>query len=216
MDREAWWSFNLPQAAGMVLVALAALGMAASARAQLRQAAPLSSQGFAGENFAAAAQLPSDVYQATLRASALSAAAAGRGAPFELAQAQSVTTAARDAQASGGEDPADFHDAEVAFPKFCQEWAEKLRRREVNNLEHIKWREQNGYETGTYVGYGPIQACTCKRSSKGFPVGKVSYQEEVFYLVGHSIDEAKHSKPKVVGTTSTLELFNWNHHHWQY
>jgi hypothetical protein len=110
----------------------------------------------------------------------------------------------------------DFRDAEAAFPRFCEEWAAKLRRRQVDNVAHIQWHERNGYETGTYVGYTRIESCVCKHSSKGMPVGRISYHEEIYYLVGRTIEEAKHAKPQLVGTTSIIELFNWNHHHWQY
>jgi hypothetical protein len=135
---------------------------------------------------------------------------------LKLAQAKDVAPAARAETKAPAKEDSDFRDAETAFPAFCQEWAAKLHRREADNLAHVHWREQNGYETGTYVAYSRIETCACKHSSKGMPVGKLFYHEEVFYLVGHSIEEAQHAKPKLVGTTGTLELFNWNHHHWQY
>jgi hypothetical protein len=210
MRREAGRLFSLAGAACLMLVSLPVPGAAAEVSVLARpRAARIEAPA------GSAAGQP-----AALRSGAPSINGPALADALRLAQARPATPTARaDESSSAAKDAhfdSEYHDAEAAFPQFCREWAAKLRKREADNLEHIHWREQNGYEVGTYVGYSPIETCSCKRSAKGLPVGKLSYHEEIYYLVGHSIEEAKHAKPKVIGTTSTLELFNWNHHHWQY
>jgi hypothetical protein len=106
--------------------------------------------------------------------------------------------------------------AAAAFPHFCQDWARMLRDRETNNLSSLNWQEKSGYETANYVGYSPIKTCECKESAEGIPLGKVTYDEENYYVVGKTIDEAKHNPPKVVGITHTLEIFSWDQNKWFY
>lgn len=106
--------------------------------------------------------------------------------------------------------------AAAAFPNFCHEWARMLRDRESNNLSSLNWKENGGYETASYVGYGPLKTCECKESAEGIPLGKVTYDEEDYYIVGKTVDEAKHSQPKVVRTVPTLEIFSWDQNKWFY
>lgn len=106
--------------------------------------------------------------------------------------------------------------AAAAFPHFCQDWARMLRDRETNNLSSLNWQEKSGYETASYVGYSPIKTCECKESAEGIPLGKVTYDEESYYVVGKTIDEAKHNAPKIVGITHTLEIFSWDKNKWFY
>jgi hypothetical protein len=111
------------------------------------------------------------------------------------------------------------HEFEAAFkhlPSFCQDWDSKLHERELNNLAHLTWQEKNGYKTATYVGYGKVNGCQCKESAEGVPIGKVTYDEYQYYLVGKTLDEAKTAKPKVTGTTRTLEIFSWDKEQWFY
>jgi len=91
-----------------------------------------------------------------------------------------------------------------------------LRDRESNNLSSLNWKENGGYETASYVGYGPLKTCECKESAEGIPLGKVTYDEEDYYIVGKTVDEAKHSQPKVVRTVPTLEIFSWDQNKWFY
>lgn len=109
-----------------------------------------------------------------------------------------------------------YERASSELPAFCRDWERKLRDREVNNLSNIAWKERSGYETATYVGYGPIEQCKCHESRQGIPIGDVSYEEIEYYLVGKTIDEAKHAKPKPVGQTKTLEIFSWERNKWFY
>jgi hypothetical protein len=109
-----------------------------------------------------------------------------------------------------------YERASSEFPAFCRDWERKLRDREVNNLANIAWRERDGYETATYVGYSPIEQCQCHESRQGIPIGDVTYEEIQYYLVGKTIDEAKHAKPKSIGQTKTLEIFSWERNKWFY
>lgn len=105
--------------------------------------------------------------------------------------------------------------AVAALPGFCHDWEQLLHNRELESLAHLDWKSRDGYETATYTGYSKVQACEAKESAQGIPIGKVVYDEKSYYLVGKTIDEAK-SKPKVLGTTSTLEIFSWEKDRWFY
>jgi hypothetical protein len=110
----------------------------------------------------------------------------------------------------------EYKTASAEFPSFCKDWEHKLHEREVNNLDHLNWQEKDGYETATYTGYGPVQKCECHQSTDGFSIGKVTYDEFQYYLVGKTPDEAKHAKPKVTDSTATTELFRWDKNKWFY
>lgn len=108
-----------------------------------------------------------------------------------------------------------WEQARAALPGFCQDWDRMLHDREVNNLSHLEWHQQQGYQTATYTGYGKVQACKQKESDEGVPIGKVTYQEMNYYLAGKSIDEAR-SHPQLVGKTNTLEIFSFEKDRWFY
>ncbi len=110
----------------------------------------------------------------------------------------------------------EFKTASAEFPSFCKDWERKLHDREVNNLGHITWTEKDGWETATYTGYGPVQKCECHQSTDGYSIGKVTYEEFQYYLIGKTPDEAKAAKPKVTDTTATTELFRWDKSKWFY
>jgi hypothetical protein len=105
--------------------------------------------------------------------------------------------------------------ATASLPSFCQDWDRLLHDREVNNLSHLDWHQQQGFQTATYTGYGKVQGCQAKESEEGVPIGKVSYQEMSYYLAGKSVDDAK-SHPKLLGTTNTLEIFSFEKDRWFY
>jgi len=105
--------------------------------------------------------------------------------------------------------------ATASLPGFCQDWNRMLHDREVNNLAHLEWHQQQGFQTATYTGYGQVQGCQAKESDEGVPIGKVSYQEMSYYLAGKSVDDAK-SHPKLLGTTNTLEIFSFEKDRWFY
>jgi hypothetical protein len=108
-----------------------------------------------------------------------------------------------------------WEDASAALPAFCNDWSRMLHDREVNNLAHLDWHQQQGYETATYTGYGQIEGCEAKESDEGIPIGKVRYEEMNYSLSGKSIDDAK-SHRTLVGTTSTLEIFSYEKDRWFY
>lgn len=109
-----------------------------------------------------------------------------------------------------------FERASADFPVFCQDWERKLHDREVDNLAHINWQKRGDYHTATYVAYSRIESCETKESDKGVPIGKLSYEEYNYYLVGKTIDEAKHAAPKLVSRTNTLKIFSWEKNRWFY
>jgi len=110
----------------------------------------------------------------------------------------------------------EFKKAAAVFPNFCKDWERKLHDREVNNQSHIAWRMKDGWETGIYTGYSPVQQCECHQSTDGYSIGKVKYDEFKYYLVGKTPDEAKHAKPKITDDTATTELFRWDKDAWFY
>jgi hypothetical protein len=107
-----------------------------------------------------------------------------------------------------------FDRASESFPAFCKDWERKLHDRELNNLENIDWKDQNGWKTATYLSYSPIKTCNCKRSTGGVPIGELTYQETELYLAGRTVEEARHTDPKPVGITNTTEIFRWDRTKW--
>jgi hypothetical protein len=109
-----------------------------------------------------------------------------------------------------------YEHAAASFDAFCSDWERLLHDREVNNLEHLNWHQQGGYETATYTGYGKIEGCECKASKEGLPIGKIRYEEISYYLIGKTIEDAKHAVPKMTGKIETLEIFSWEKNKWFY
>jgi hypothetical protein len=109
-----------------------------------------------------------------------------------------------------------FRTATKTFPAFCHDWQDKLIERERYNIERIIWHIDHGMETGTYLGYSPINSCTTKLSSGGIPIGKLTYQEINYTVSGKTLDDAKHAKPQQTSVMNTLEIFRWDQTHWLY
>ena len=109
-----------------------------------------------------------------------------------------------------------YEQAAALFPSFCHDWERKLHDRELNNLRNIHWQVRDGYETASYVGYGKVKRCETKESAQGVPIGKLTYEEFNFNLIGKTLDEALHTKPKLLGITTTLEIFSWEKNGWFY
>ncbi|HLW70355.1 MAG TPA: hypothetical protein VKS22_07015 [Candidatus Binataceae bacterium] len=105
--------------------------------------------------------------------------------------------------------------AVASLPSFCEDWNRMLHDREVENLLHLQWHQAAGYQTATYTGYGTVQGCQAKESAEGVPIGKVTYQELSYYLVGKSVDDAK-AHPRLLGKTQTLEIFSYEKDRWFY
>jgi len=110
----------------------------------------------------------------------------------------------------------EFRKAAALFPDFCRRWAQDLHDREANNLSKLKFSLKDGFETATYTAYGKIAACESHQSKDGYSIGKITYDEFVYYLVGKSEDEARHAPPRAVSDTHTTEIFRWENGQWFY
>ena len=109
-----------------------------------------------------------------------------------------------------------YQRASSAFAGFCHDWERLLHEREINNLEHLSWREDGGLQTATYTGYGKVESCECKESKEGLPIGKIRYEEILYSIAGKSINEARHAVPKLTHEINTLEIFSWDKGKWFY
>ncbi len=110
----------------------------------------------------------------------------------------------------------EFKKASAQFPDFCKHWEQDLHDRELNNLSKLTFIIKDGYETATYTAYGKIAECESHQSKDGYSIGKISYEEFVYYIVGKSEDEARHAAPKTVSDTHTTEIFRWDNGKWFY
>ena len=110
----------------------------------------------------------------------------------------------------------EFRKASALFPDFCKHWEQDLHEREVNNLSKLQFVPKEGYETATYTGYGKVAGCESHQSKDGYSIGKISYEEFVYYIAGKSEDEARHAPPKTVSDTHTTEIFRWDNGKWFY
>jgi hypothetical protein len=110
----------------------------------------------------------------------------------------------------------EYRKASALFPDFCKHWEKDLQDREQNNLSKLKFVPKDGYQTTTYTGYGQISGCESHQSRDGYSIGKITYEEFVYYLVGKSEDEARRALPKTVSDTHTTEIFRWDNGKWFY
>ena|SRR5215469_11920050 len=110
----------------------------------------------------------------------------------------------------------EYRKASVLFPGFCKHWEEDLHEREMDNLRKLRFSEKDGFETSTYTGYGKVSACESHQSKDGYAIGKITYEEYTYYLVGRSEDEARHAQPKPVNDLRTTEIFRWDKGKWFY
>jgi len=110
----------------------------------------------------------------------------------------------------------EFKKAAALFPDFCRHWEQDLHDRETNNLSKLKFNLKDGFETATYTAYGKVAGCESHQSKDGYSIGKISYEEFIYYLVGKSEDEAKHASPRAISDTHTTEIFRWDNGKWFY
>lgn len=110
----------------------------------------------------------------------------------------------------------EFKKAAALFPEFCHHWEQNLHDRETNNLAKLNFTEKDGYETATYTGYGKVAACESHQSKDGYSIGKITYEEFIYYIVGKTKDEAVHAVPRPVSDTHTTEIFRWENNKWFY
>jgi hypothetical protein len=132
---------------------------------------------------------------------------------------QAIDSRAGSPQSALPSDPVErrrYERAASAFATFCRDWQRLLHERELDNLHHLSWRERGGLETALYTGYGKIESCECKASKEGLPIGKIRYEQINYSLVGKTVEEARHSQPKLLNEISTLEIFSWDKNKWFY
>ena len=110
----------------------------------------------------------------------------------------------------------EFKKAAALFPDFCRHWAQDLRDRETDNLSKLKFSLKDGFETATYTAYGKIAGCESHQSKDGYSIGKITYEEFIYYLVGKSEDEARRAVPRTISDTHTTEIFRWDNGKWFY
>jgi hypothetical protein len=106
--------------------------------------------------------------------------------------------------------------AKSAFPKFCEEWMEKLEAREKRNVTLIKWEEQADAVWGTYVGYSKQHNCILKDGDPTVPVGKITYLEVRYEKRGTTREEADRNPAKPLETTEETEIFRFAKGAWIY
>lgn len=107
-----------------------------------------------------------------------------------------------------------FAKASKAFPAFCQNWEGRLKAREHNNLSHVAWRFQNGFETALYTGYSTVESCESHQSAQGYAIGKLSYEEYRYVIKAKTVDDEKSAKAIPVDDTHTTEIFRWDKGRW--
>jgi hypothetical protein len=110
----------------------------------------------------------------------------------------------------------EFRKASAQFPQFCKHWEQDLHDREVNNLSKLKFILKDGFETATYTAYGKVAACESHQSKDGYSIGKITYEEYIYYLAGKTEEEARHAAPKTVSDLHTTEIFRWDKGKWFY
>jgi len=110
----------------------------------------------------------------------------------------------------------EFKKAAALFPDFCRHWEQDLRERETNNLSKLRFDLKNGFETATYTAYSKVAGCESHQSKDGYSIGKLTYEEFIYYLAGKSRDEAKHASPRAISDTHTTEIFRWDNGKWFY
>jgi hypothetical protein len=110
----------------------------------------------------------------------------------------------------------EFKKAAALFPDFCHHWEQDLHEREMNNLAKLKFNLKDGFETATYTAYGKVAACESHQSKDGYSIGKLTYEEFIYYLAGKSEDEARHALPRAISDVRTTEIFRWDNGKWFY
>ena len=106
--------------------------------------------------------------------------------------------------------------AAAAFPKFCEEWMEKLAQRERINITGIKWQPSSVGVRGVYTGYSREHSCLTKTGTDNVPVGRITYMELQYEKEGKSESEAAKSPPRAVETVEVTEIFRYGGGQWLY
>lgn len=200
---------------------MAGLGAAVTALAiaALFVAPPARAQSQAPEAAAIATHAGADAAQAS-PASASQSAAAAQASASPAARKKTIGQRVKGlvAKYAPGRIKRDleFKKAAALFPDFCRHWEQDLHERETNNLSKLKFSLKDGFQTATYTAYGKVAGCESHQSKDGYSIGKITYDEFIYYLVGKSEDEARHALPKIVSDTHTTEIFRWDNGKWFY
>lgn len=112
--------------------------------------------------------------------------------------------------------PLRAEDAASAFPKFCEEWMQKLEAREKRNVSLIKWEAQTSTVFGSYVGYSHQHSCVLKDNNGAVPVGKIIYLEVRYEKRGATQEEAERNPATALETTEVTEIFRFAKGAWIY
>jgi hypothetical protein len=110
----------------------------------------------------------------------------------------------------------EYASASAVFPSFCKDWEQKLHDRESNNLQHLIWKLENGFETALYTGYSKIESCEAHQSDQGFSIGTITYEEYQYQKKGKTQDEAEHTTATPISDTRTKEIFRFEKGKWFY
>ncbi len=103
------------------------------------------------------------------------------------------------------------------FRVFCRSWMAKLRERERQNREHIRWRRTPVGVVGEYVGYDTESYRILPPADVDVtPVGRIVYMELRLRVEGGSEREALARKPQVIERTEVTELFRYDRGSWVY
>jgi hypothetical protein len=108
----------------------------------------------------------------------------------------------------------EFKEASAQFPDFCRHWAQNLRERERDNLSKLVFTLKDGSHTATYTGYGEVTTCEAHQSKDGFSIGRITYEEFIYYLAGPTPEEAVRGEKKTISDMHTTEIFRWEDKKW--
>jgi hypothetical protein len=172
---------------------------------------------------ASPARAQSKAHDAAAQASPASASQSGAAAGASASPAAKKKTLGQEVKALVAKYTPDrlkrdleFKKAAALFPDFCRHWEQDLHERETNNLSKLKFNLKDGFKTATYTAYGKVAACESHQSRDGYSIGKLSYEEFIYYVAGKSEDEARHASPRAISEIRTTEIFRWDNGKWFY
>jgi len=106
--------------------------------------------------------------------------------------------------------------AALAFQQFCNDWLEKLVRREEQNVANIQWVTTEIGVRGTYTGYSRRGQCETKRGTDSVPVGKLTYKQIEYEKKGPTLDLAEISPARPLSVAEVVEIFHYAGGRWVY
>lgn len=106
--------------------------------------------------------------------------------------------------------------AALAFQQFCNDWLEKLIRREEQNVANIQWVTSEIGVRGTFTGYSRRGQCETKRGTDAVPVGKLTYKQIEYEKKGPTLDLAEISPARPLSVSEVTEIFHYADGRWIY